>query len=387
MKKIKNLDLVILAILYVVARIAIQFTNNKIFGTINIIVWLALLVYLLIANKNTHKRIGNTKFYLKSIALAIVAYLLAFFIMGFVIGFSRSGYDRSLHGIFMNILKYILPIIGIELFRSNVLIPNKEKKSVIIIFTIILILMELDYSLIYNNLRNTERFFQYIATRVLGVITYNIVFSFLVFKGSHAMNLIFRIPKELFILVMPFYPSNWFMDSVFNLLTPAILYFLYRYIITYREKHKVSRRTQGISKIGLIFAVVFSVLLMLFMLGFFKCEPIGILSNSMYPTYSRGDMLIYEKFDESHLKNLEKGSIIVYRIGNQTVAHRVVNVIQENGETLYQTMGDNNNAPDVKYVKISQIQGVYRFHIKYIGYPSVWLHDFFSEQEAIVETK
>lgn len=387
MKKIKNLDLVILAILYVVARIALQFTNNKIFGTINIIVWLALLVYLLIANKNTHKRIGNTNFYLKSIALAIVAYLLAFFIMGFVIGFSRSGYDRSLHGIFMNILKYILPIIGIELFRSNVLIPNKEKKSVIIIFTIILILMELDYSLIYNNLRNTERFFQYIATRVLGVITYNIVFSFLVFKGSHAMNLIFRIPKELFILVMPFYPSNWFMDSVFNLLTPAILYFLYRYIITYREKHKVSRRTQGISKIGLIFAVVFSVLLMLFMLGFFKCEPIGILSNSMYPTYSRGDMLIYEKFDESHLKNLEKGSIIIYRIGNQTVAHRVVNVIQENGETLYQTMGDNNNAPDVKYVKISQIQGVYRFHIKYIGYPSVWLHDFFSEQEAIVETK
>ena len=387
MKKIKNLDLVILAILYVFARIAIQFTNNKIFGTINIIVWLALLVYLLIANKNTHKRIGNTKFYLKSIALAIVAYLLAFFIMGFVIGFSRSGYDRSLHGIFMNILKYILPIIGIELFRSNVLIPNKEKKSVIIIFTIILILMELDYSLIYNNLRNTERFFQYIATRVLGVITYNIVFSFLVFKGSHAMNLIFRIPKELFILVMPFYPSNWFMDSVFNLLTPAILYFLYRYIITYREKHKVSRRTQGISKTGLIFAVVFSVLLMLFMLGFFKCEPIGILSNSMYPTYSRGDMLIYEKFDESHLKNLEKGSIIIYRTGNQTVAHRVVNVIQENGETLYQTMGDNNNAPDVKYVKISQIQGVYRFHIKYIGYPSVWLHDFFSEQEAIVETK
>lgn len=387
MKKIKNIDLVILAILYTITRITIQLTNNKIFGTINLIVWICLLVYLFIANSKTHKRIGNTKFYLKSMALAIIAYLLAYFAMGFITGFSKSGYDRSIHGILMNTLKYILPIIGIELFRSNVLIPNKEKKSVIVLFTILLILMELDYSLIYNNLANTERFFQYIATRVLGIITYNIVFSFLVFKGSHPMNLIFRIPKEMFLLVIPFYPSNWFMESVFNLLTPAILYFLYRYIITYREKHKASRRTQGISKPGLIFAVVFSVLLMLFMLGFFKCEPVGILSNSMYPTFSRGDVLIYEKFDESYLKNLEKGSIIIYRIGNQTVAHRVVNVIQENGETLYQTMGDNNNAPDVKYVKVSQIEGVYRFHIKYIGYPSVWLHDFFNEQEAIVETK
>ena len=387
MRYIKNLDLIIIAIIYTISRIALQLTNNKIFDTINIIIWIALFVYLLISNNKTHKRIGNTKYYLKTMVLAIIAYLLAFFALGFVTGFSKSGYDRSLYGILMNSIRYILPLIGIELFRSNVLIPNKENKLVIVGFTILLMLMEIDYNLINNYLNHTEKLFQYIATSIIAIISYNIVFSFLVFKGSHTMTLIFRIPKELFLLIMPFYPSNWFMESIFNIITPAILYFLYRYVITYREKHKASRRTKGISKVGLITSVTLSVLLMLFMLGFFKCEPIGILSNSMYPTFSRGDIIIYEKFEESYLKNLEKGSIIIYRIGNQSVAHRVVNVIHENGETLYQTMGDNNNAPDTKYVKVSQIQGVYRFHIKYIGYPSVWLNEFFNEQEAVVETK
>ena len=387
MRYIKNLDLIIIAIIYTISRIALQLTNNKIFDTVNIIIWIALFVYLLISNSKTHKRIGNTKYYLKTMVLAIIAYLLAFFALGFITGFSKSGYDRSLYGILMNSIRYILPLIGIELFRSNVLIPNKENKLVIVGFTILLMLMEIDYNLINNYLNHTEKLFQYIATSIIAIISYNIVFSFLVFKGSHTMTLLFRIPKELFLLIMPFYPSNWFMESIFNIITPAILYFLYRYVITYREKHKASRRTKGISKVGLITSVTISVLLMLFMLGFFKCEPIGILSNSMYPTFSRGDIIIYEKFEESNLKNLEKGSIIIYRIGNQSVAHRVVNVIHENGETLYQTMGDNNNAPDTKYVKVSQIQGVYRFHIKYIGYPSVWLNEFFNEQEAVVETK
>ena len=123
------------------------------------------------------------------------------------------------------------------------------------------------------------------------------------------------------------------------------------------------------------------------MLGLFKYEPIAILSNSMHPVYNRGDAIIYEKLSDTDLKKIEKNSIILYRIDNQSVAHRVVNVIQENGSVKYQTKGDNNNAPDMDLVDPSQIQGVYVFHIKYIGYPSVWLNDLFNHQEAKVETK
>ena len=127
--------------------------------------------------------------------------------------------------------------------------------------------------------------------------------------------------------------------------------------------------------------------LVAFMLGAFKCEPVTIVSNSMLPTYSRGDVIIYEKMSSDDLKKLEKNSIIVYRVENQMVAHRVVNVIQDNGTIKFQTKGDNNNGPDTDLVAINQVVGVYRLHLKYIGYPSVWLNDFFNDEEAVVETK
>ena len=87
------------------------------------------------------------------------------------------------------------------------------------------------------------------------------------------------------------------------------------------------------------------------------------------------------------MENIEKNSIIVYKVGSQYVAHRVVEIKKEDGNVSYRTKGDNNNAPDSKYVESEQIIGVYVRHIKYVGFPSVWLNDYFSHEEAVVETK
>ena len=57
--------------------------------------------------------------------------------------------------------------------------------------------------------------------------------------------------------------------------------------------------------------------------------------------------------------------------------HRIVNKIEGNN-TLFETRGDNNNESDSELVQIDQVKGVYIFHIKYIGYPSLWLYDYFN---------
>ena len=50
-------------------------------------------------------------------------------------------------------------------------------------------------------------------------------------------------------------------------------------------------------------------------------------------------------------------------------------------------MGDNNNAPDIKKVDEDQILGKVIFTIPKIGYPSIWLNDFFTNNKKInVET-
>ena len=122
------------------------------------------------------------------------------------------------------------------------------------------------------------------------------------------------------------------------------------------------------------------------MVGIFKYEPIVILSNSMVPTFSRTDIVIYKKLDEEQLQEIPIGSIIVYSIDDQNIAHRVVSIVKDEN-IMYQTKGDNNNVSDTNLVKINQIKGVYVFHIKYLGFPSVWLHEYLNSDSAKVEIK
>lgn len=133
----------------------------------------------------------------------------------------------------------------------------------------------------------------------------------------------------------------------------------------------------ALEKIVTAITLILAILLILFMLDAFQYEPIAILSNSMSPAFNRGDVVIFKKLKDDELKELSNYSTIIYKIDEQYIAHRIVNKIEENGTTLFQTKGDNNNAPDFDLVQISQIKGVYAFHIKYIGFPTVWLHDYF----------
>lgn len=75
--------------------------------------------------------------------------------------------------------------------------------------------------------------------------------------------------------------------------------------------------------------------------------------------------IIYEKISQDELKKLKKGSIIIYKIGDMYIAHRINKVIINDEEVKYMTKGDNNTTSDIKGV--------------YIGYPTVWLNEFFSK--------
>ena len=103
------------------------------------------------------------------------------------------------------------------------------------------------------------------------------------------------------------------------------------------------------------------------MLGLFKYEAIAIMSNSMHPIFSRGDIVIYKK----DLKAIKTGSIIVYNLDQKYIVHRVIN----REVNSYETKGDKNLNADIVKVKRENVKGIYCFHIKYLGYPVVWLNE------------
>lgn len=82
-----------------------------------------------------------------------------------------------------------------------------------------------------------------------------------------------------------------------------------------------------------------------------------VLSGSMEPTYSAGDLLVVKKTD-----HYQTGDIVVYQSGRSLVVHRIIDM---NGETVT-TQGDANNAPDEPFA-VSQIKGISVGSIPFVG--------------------
>ena len=91
-----------------------------------------------------------------------------------------------------------------------------------------------------------------------------------------------------------------------------------------------------------------------------------ILSGSREPEYQTGGVIYIKDVDTA---TLGSGDVITYKISNgATVTHRIVDVVEEDGQTMYQTKGDANDNVDASLVPQSQVIGQPVFTIPYLGY-------------------
>lgn len=94
----------------------------------------------------------------------------------------------------------------------------------------------------------------------------------------------------------------------------------------------------------------------------------AVLSGSMEPTFQTGSIIAVKKFNsETHL---DKGDIITFiDESEKLITHRIHRVLESGDETLYETKGDNNDAPDRQLVQSENIVAEYTgFTIPYVGY-------------------
>lgn len=82
-----------------------------------------------------------------------------------------------------------------------------------------------------------------------------------------------------------------------------------------------------------------------------------VLSGSMEPALSKGDLLLVHKVDK-----YEEGDVVVYQSGSQLIVHRIIGF--EDGMVI--TQGDANDTADPPFEK-SQIRGKVTGHIPYAG--------------------
>ena len=355
-KVLKNKQLFIILIIYALSHVFLC-SNNFYLNFLNPLFWLTFLIIYY------HQ---NLKFSQKDINITLIISIVFFildFASGFIFGFSKSPYNNSLVNIVTNFEKVILPIWGIEIIRFKLLKSNKNFGALI---TIIIIISEINFKALLTS--HNIAFFHYLISVIIPIITQNILFTYLSLNSNYKIPIIIRLFNEVPQFILPFIPySNWFITGSFTTIKVLIIYYLFKYHI-FNKKH--IKHLSNKKYLLYPLTIILSILLVLFMLGLFNYKPIAILSNSMNPTFNRGDVVIYKSN-----ASISPGDIIVFQNGSQIIVHRLISINE-----YYVTKGDANNIIDYMKTKQEDIKGVYQFHIKYLGYPAIWLNELFTKE-------
>lgn len=97
---------------------------------------------------------------------------------------------------------------------------------------------------------------------------------------------------------------------------------------------------------------------------FFGYKIMTVLTGSMRPALEPGDLVIDKKPDVNEIK---VNDIITFKQQEKYITHRVIGIVNENGQTLYQTKGDANNVEDDILTPQNAVVGGYAFHIPKAG--------------------
>ena len=88
--------------------------------------------------------------------------------------------------------------------------------------------------------------------------------------------------------------------------------------------------------------------------------PLIVLTDSMYPDIKSGDIIICKEADAA---SIVVGDDISFfdpaGNGSSIVTHRVIEIIQENGNISFRTKGINNNTEDRVLVAAEKLVGIY----------------------------
>lgn len=104
--------------------------------------------------------------------------------------------------------------------------------------------------------------------------------------------------------------------------------------------------------------------------GFLGFKPLIVLSGSMEPAILTGDLVIVR---EVPADTLQEGDVIAFRRAAAVITHRIMKINQNDGNTLFYTKGDNNNADDSAPVTVDLLEGRYLFRIPRLGSAAMFM--------------
>ncbi len=380
--KIISIYVLIFLYLTIYPALNIIFSAKIYYNVINPLFWLFIAGLAFLFSSNEHPRYKNKVDKIQTVVIAVILYLIVYFLSGLVFGYQYSPYSHDIGKILVNIWSYIPAFICQEYVRSILVNYTSRKKYILAIVTVLFVAVELNYTEIDKNFANMQTSFEYISSVLIPSVVKNSLFTYIATIAGFIPNIIYRSVIQVVFFITPIFPNlDWFGTALFEIITPSIVYFYMNYAQIKVEENVSRRRINRDNPLNIL--PIYAILIMFvgFVLGLFKNEPVAIVSNSMVPAFSRGDVVVVRKLDVDETDKLKVGDVLQYEADGRYIVHRIVKIKEDdNGAFTYITKGDNNNAPDSNPVTESQIRGVVKYVIPKIGYPSVWLNDMFSKR-------
>ena len=109
---------------------------------------------------------------------------------------------------------------------------------------------------------------------------------------------------------------------------------------------------------------------------FVGLQPFTVLSGSMEPVYSAGDLIYVKEIDPFQL---EEGTIITFMLSEETIAtHRIVEVVPDDEDDAvirFKTKGDANESEDGGLVHYKNVIGTPIFSVPKLGYVANFIQE------------
>lgn len=347
----------------------------NIFGRITVSILLAVcaIITWLVLKKRNVVSIHSKKVTVLMIFFAII-YLVAFYLMGMYFGYYKALLKFST----WTLLNFIIPtaviIISSEILRS-ILLAQKPKFSKTLTF-IVMVLVDL---VIYTDaymLDSYKGILEVIGFTFFASVACNLLYNYTVSKYGVIGTIIYRLITTLYMFIIPIIPDVLvFFRSILRMIYP---YIIYRIIEgTFGKEEKAEVRDKKKSVVSTLLFVVITIIIALLISGQFLYGILVVATGSMSGTINIGDAIVYEAYNGT--QTIRLNDIIIFEKDNKRLVHRVIEVKNVNGELRYTTKGDANQEQDEGYVTNNTLEGICKFRIAYIGYPSLWLHDMLSK--------
>lgn len=348
----------------------------KMLGQVGLSIFLLLslvIIYFIFGfEKDRHR-------YSRDIILEIIIILMAFFLFyylsGILIGFAKNANYLTVRSLCTIIIPIVFYIIIKEFMRYQLMMKASESK--ILLFMVCLLFIIIDNVIPFSShlLGFNRDTFLLIALSLLPSISENILCSYLGYYFGYKPCIIYLLVMYMYRYLLPIIPNpNEYLYSIIFLVFPLLVLIRVRNWLKRDRTMEVAYYNYRMRKREVLLfipLIMFSCSLIYVVSGYFRYYAIAVMSGSMEPNISKGDVVIVDKdFDDVRV-----GDVLAYRYESKMIVHRIYRVINNDNEYFIYTKGDFNGDYDKYKVTEDMFVGIVKFSIPLVGYPTVLLNE------------